>query len=494
MCIRDSTYGLDGEIAFDVTRDPTTLELTRAQIFVGQRRGGSKYFAMDLINANFDDAPASPPVSKLWTLSDLPRMGQSWAAPIPTTINFCDDGSDPASCAETEVLVISGGYSESYDDESAAVEDLAGTVVGNAIYIVDRATGELLWIAGRPGQVEPGAGEDYAYYTNDEMTHSFPTEPTVIDADGDGVSDLMFAIDIAGRVWRFDFRAHATVTPFNTLVFDNNDIVRNANNNLVNNEAEVSAGIIADLSEPGVDRRFYNRLDISRFARTENDLARYNIVVGSGYRAHPRFSEPAENRIYFIFDRNITTPLAIRDSNGDFDRISYDYVGVETGLDNNINIDELNSLGGNPLDTVSANRHGFFIPLPNTDEKLLNPTLTNAGTVLAVSYAPSADVISGEVVCQRTTGVSFLHRIDLDDGSFTTVDLDADGISARPVVIEVPGDDGRPVKILVVGTETFETGPTDTDGDGEPNVPLDPSKSGEIRRFNWWERGRSLVQ
>jgi len=480
------TYGLDGEIAFDVTRDPTTLALTRANIFVGQRRGGSKYFAMNLLNGNLD--AVGSPVSKLWTVSNLPRMGQSWARPIPTTINFCDDGSDSSTCNETEVLVISGGYDTRYDDAATPVADLAETVRGNAIYIVERATGELLWVAGRPNQVEPTADESYAYYTNDEMTHSFPTEPTVLDADFDGVSDLMFAVDIAGRVWRFDFRANVVVNQGGSLTFDTNDIVRNMNNNPTGSVAEVSAGIIADLSEPGVDRRFYNRLDVSITGRTENDLARYNIVTGSGYRAHPLESETAQNRIYFVFDRNTNFPQLSVDSNGDINGVSYEYVNSNTGLANNINIDELDTIGVNGLDTVSDNRHGFFVPLPNTDEKLINPTLTNSGTVLAVTYAPTEDVISNNVVCQRDIGVSFLHQISLDDGSVSTTTLASEGISAPPVVVEVPGADGRPVKVVIIGTETFETTGIN------PPVPLDPSKSGEVRRLNWWERVRSLVQ
>ena len=102
-------YGLDGEIAFDVRRDPATQEIDKAVIFVGQRRGGKKYFAIDIENAQ---SPTNP-VAKLWTINegDLPRMGQSWATPVLSTINFCEENGNPASCGPKEVLVIAGGLS-----------------------------------------------------------------------------------------------------------------------------------------------------------------------------------------------------------------------------------------------------------------------------------------------------------------------------------------------------------------------------------------------
>lgn len=493
------TYGLDGGIAFDVNRDPATLELTRGNIFVGQRRGGSNYFAIDISNA---DSTVGSPVSKLWTLSDLPRMGQSWSTPILANINFCSDGDDAGTCTNTEVLVISGGYDIAYDTfvnpagDPVSVESRSGIVNGNAVYIVERSTGELLWVAGRPGEVEPGFNESYAHYTNDDMTHSFPSEPTVIDIDGDGVHDLMFVADIAGRVWRFDFSGNVIVDNNNTptnpaddiVTPDTNDIVLGGNNN---NDEEVSGGIIADFSEPGVDRRFYNSLDISITARTETDTERYNIVVGSGYRAHPRAQEIARNRIYFAFDRNLRLPQQALDDNGVVEGITYDYVDT-TDVANNINIDELSPLApGAALDTTLVNRHGFFIEL-NQNEKLINPTLTNTGTVVATSYVPTTDEVVAGVVCQRGIGNSFLYSIDLGTGDSSSFLLDAPGISSRPVIIEVPDSDGNPSKILFVDNQVIEVIPSTPVE--EPVVPLDPSENGQVKRLNWWERDRSLIE
>ncbi|MFT5571904.1 MAG: hypothetical protein ACI9FR_000825, partial [Cryomorphaceae bacterium] len=227
----DHTYGLDGEVEFVVERAAGSRAVLSAQMFMGQRRGGSKYFAWDVTNANSLSADdevtesTAAPVVKMWTISGLERMGQSWAKPVAATVNFCGD----TVCSNREVLFISGGYDTAYDgfdasDPNAAswLADLAGTVDGNAIYMVDRETGTLLWTAAKDeGEVD---SLSLGFSTFSEMKHSFPTEPTVVDADLDGVADLLFATDIAGRIWRFDFRGNVHTNSLKELFIDDNDI------------------------------------------------------------------------------------------------------------------------------------------------------------------------------------------------------------------------------------------------------------------------------
>jgi len=513
-------YGVDGEITFDVERDPVTQEVDEAVIFVGQRRGGSKYFAIDILNGN----QTASPVDNKWTVSDLPRMGQSWATPVLSNINFCTDGDDPDSCESREVLVLAGGYDTAYDrfedanGNRISVDSFAGNVTGNAIYMVDRNSGELLWMAGRPSEVPTsittnlGNNSEYGYYTNDEMLHSFPTEPTMIDADFDGVDDLMYIVDVAGRLWRFDFRGNIQVDDAGTptvpaddiFTFDENDIIFGDNGGLDPNtgsnlsDNEVSAGIIAELAQNGVDQRFFNHLDISFTGRTETDLARYNIVVGSGYRARPRAPEGDANRIYFVFDRNLQFPQLTTNAVGVVDGITYNY--VDPDADENINSDDLDSIAtGTILDSALTNRHGFHVDLFNSDEKMLNPTITDEGIVLAVSYAPTQDVfLNGQtqnIICQRDTGSSLLYQIDLLTGESAALELDSDGISSQPLIIELAGDDGEISKVLVVGTEAFDfSKPAVINGDNLESPGGNESSLGRVRREQWWERARSLVE
>lgn len=523
-------YGLDGELSFNLKRDDSG-DIEEAIMYLGQRRGGSKYFAIDVTNAALDN-PSQDPVKNLWTLEDLPRMGQSWARPVPAVVNYCTS-SLPNSCSDTKVLFISGGYDTQYDDlidpsidptgQATAISSLAGNVAGNAIYMVRESTGELLWMAGRnTSQVDTTV----AYLTNDDMQHSFPSEPTLVDADFDGVIDFFYAIDISGQVWRFDFSGDVSVTPPATgssapavVLVDENDIVA-GNNNL---SKETAGGVIAKLSDPSDNRRFYNRLDISLSPRTDSDLSKFNIVAGSGYRGHPLTFESNGNRMYFLYDRNIRFPKFTADSNGLPEEVTYDYadgnsVIEDTDIPQKINgtaIDTRPAYGSSP---AGDNYHGFYIELAaSSSEKMLNPSLTDGGKVFAVSYSPESIVNdSAGNLCEKNAGSSSLYQIDLKTGEYTRLTLDKGGISAKPVIIEIPApgggtgtgtggngggvtdpDAGDPdtVKILIIGTEVFGEKPPSGSGPNDPpecdptvEVCLTPSDTGSVNKVNWWER------
>ena len=111
---------------------------------------------------------------------------------------------------------------------------------------------------------------------------------------------------------------------------------------------------------------------------------------------------------------------------------------------------------------------------------------------MATSYVPTTDEVVAGVVCQRGIGNSFLYSVDLGTGDSSSFLLDAPGISSRPVIIEVPDSDGNPSKILFVDNQVIEVIPSTPVE--EPVVPLDPSENGQVKRLNWWERARSLIQ
>ncbi len=514
-------YGLDSEIAFDVERNPTSNAIDKANLFFGQRRGGKKYFGISVKDARPTSTlpagpgtPATPvfatggPVKKLWTLSNLPRMGQSWATPIPATINYCT-GSADSTCAPRDVLIISGGYDPKYDDYENAngtvktLSSLSGQVEGNAIYIVDNHDGNgdgipdnvtngqpaLLWMAGRTGQVADSSRD----FSSSEMTHSFPSEPAVIDADFDGVADLMFAVDIAGRVWRFDFRGHVD-TSGGGIEIDDNDI-RSDNNNGTNKE--VSGGIIAELSESSRNRRFYNPLDVSITPRDSGQLPRYNIVTGSGYRAHPLHDETTENngdnnRIYAVFDRNLLFPQLTSDSNGDPDGgITYNY-DESGGSLSRIEAGDLGEIDSSTtLDVTSTHENGFYVDLlKGTSEKMINRTITKNFRVLAVSYSPTpVSTTASNAVCQQDLGSSSLYQIDLRTGAFVSGDLDKSGISPNPTIVQINDGNGNVVEGILVGTQIIES-VDDSVNVSDPTQQtntLSNTPDGVIR-LNWWEK------
>lgn len=512
-------YGLDGEIEFKVER-AKNQSVTKAHLFIGQRRGGDKYFGIDVTNAlpiNVAANPNGPPSptpgpEKLWTItgemSDFDRMGQTWAKPVSAKVNYCDDNvasTSKADCPSRDVLFLSGGYDTKYDgivtiDPVTKVRTLtdadfslhADSVKGNAIYMVDAADGSLLWMAGKTDQIKD-SDRDLAL---DEMEHSFPTEPTVIDADFDGIADLLFVTDISGQIFRIDFQGHITKDTDGNLIVDDNDIRANPKAGV----NEVSGGVIADLSDDSANRKFYNRLDVSLIPATKTTFARYAISIGSGYRAHPLLDEGGNdpdwiNKLYVIFDENTQNPQANVDSNGEFANgsdqgVTYDYVDPAAGTA--ITYDDIKP-PEDPIDLVSTNKHGFFIGLSKgSSEKLINPTLTNNGSIIAVSYSPNPVVNNNGAVCEADIGSSTVYQVDLLTGVSASKDLTKPGLSPGAIVLEIPNENPELplVKILCIGTECAPAGGESTIKDGKIIGPigLGSVQAGDLNKINWWEK------
>src|SRR5690606_17576208 len=173
-------YGIDGNLRLQLVNadhdgiiDPTAGE--KVYLFFGLRRGGRAYYALDVTNP---DAP-----ELVWRLdhTDLPGLGQTWSSPVPTKIKA---GSD-----ERYVVIFAGGYDEAQDNYEPRTDHF-----GNALYIVDSETGELIWHGARSGGTREFP----------DMRYSIPADVKVIDLDADGFADRMYAADMGGQIWRFD--------------------------------------------------------------------------------------------------------------------------------------------------------------------------------------------------------------------------------------------------------------------------------------------------
>jgi type IV pilus assembly protein PilY1 len=185
--------------------------------------------------------------------SDLPGMGQSWSSTTPTRI----DVQGATQNANKLVLVIGGGY-DAGQDATATSTDTAG----NSIYIVDTVSGDLLWHGTNSG------GDQNFSTANWSMDYSIPADIRVLDLNGDGFADRMYAGDMGGQIWRFDIQ------------------------NGVSSAILVNGGVIAQFGAAGLTtptvadtRRFYYAPDVALVINNE-----YNFVyvgIGSGHRAHP---------------------------------------------------------------------------------------------------------------------------------------------------------------------------------------------------------------
>lgn len=140
-------YGLDGEMSALVERNVAN-ELTKAHLFLTQRRGGKQIFAVDVTNG-YD---RTNPIGKLWTIKggsgDLKRLAYTWSKPAVSKFPVCTG----SMCEVKDAIVVGGGYDTDYDNNTISLNNLADgrkgqDTTGNALYVLDAATGAVLWSA-----------------------------------------------------------------------------------------------------------------------------------------------------------------------------------------------------------------------------------------------------------------------------------------------------------------------------------------------------------
>lgn len=251
-------YGLDGAISYwhqDKNRDNIVDSGEKLLLFVGMRRGGRNYYAIDISDRY------KPKFAWQITggIDDFENLGQSWSEMTLAKV--------PWKGSHKVVLLFGGGYDPIEDDRTSQ----GSHGMGNSIYMVDAETGELLWQASNKS----------ADFKHRDMTTSIVSDIRPVDVDGDSIMDYFYNSDVGGKVWRFD------IDPDNEGArdFAKGGVLFNANEN----------------SDTGY-QRFFNSPSVAYFVR---DGERFlTLSIGSGFRAHP-LQDTASDSFYIIKDYNV---------------------------------------------------------------------------------------------------------------------------------------------------------------------------------------------
>jgi len=354
------SYGLDGDlvpIVADVNKDGV-IEVGTDFVYLafGMRRGGDNYYMLDVTD------PKKPAVKWIRT---LPESGQSWSPPTVAKINI---NSQDVTSEQDAVLIIGGGYDTVHD---TAAHPSDPDVEGAGIFMLDLETGEELWRASR----DSGTDTDLQL---SKMTRSIPSQIRVIDLNGDGLADRMYASDLGGQVWRFDIL--------------NGQVPANL----------VAGGVIASLGAEALEtpteadtRRFYETPDVAMFTDKLQARRFLAINVGSGYRAHP-LNNNTNDRIYSIRDANIFNALS---------QTQYDEYPV-------IEDDDLSEVSGTYGTTISSTSPGWKLTLPS-NEKVLAQARTFDDSIYFVTFEP---LIASSDPCQAGLSVNRLYRLNVENG------------------------------------------------------------------------------
>lgn len=362
-------YGLDGTAAVyvnDRDRDGTVNGSDQVLVFIGMRRGGKGYYALDITD------PDTPRM--LWTIEkndasgDFNELGYTFSDPTIAQLDW-GEGRKP-------VLIFGGGYSANKDESSAANPRNAATgtddTEGNAIYIVDAKTGALVWKAVR------GSGAASATtFQHAGLADSIPSKVTAVDTDENGSVDRLYVGDTGGVLWRADL---AHVRQDGATFHDEPQYWSLT--------PVLSVGRHA--GEP--DRRFFHRPD---FVPMMEGSVRFDaVLIGSGNREHP-LDTNVQNQFYLFKDTHVVSGSPPQGE-----------PKTVTDLDN---------LTGQAA--VTAGKAGWYIDIGSSasGEKVLSSPLTYNGSVYFSTYAPQRGSVSGQ--CGPNEGESLTYVVRLADAS-----------------------------------------------------------------------------
>ncbi|MCP5152289.1 MAG: VWA domain-containing protein [Chromatiales bacterium] len=428
--VDEHSYGLDGTPTVwinDVDQDGfiEPAEGDFIHVYIGMRRGGNLYYAVDVTptkathaatglqsRTSLDDVTPR----YLWSIrggsADYPRLGQTWSQPRLARILRGTDEENQA-VAKT-VLVIGGGYDPGQDGGFGA--DL-GSGLGNAVYIVDALTGEPeFWASGNGSDVHTEAsGVEVP-----GMIFPIPSDVAVLDSNSDGFMDRMYVGDTGGQMWRIDIGPDRSTTEGYTAV--------------VGRLASVS---FPDSIDPAdavprpIDRRkFFYPPDVVQ-VRNERGCAgnlpcstnqKYDLVIAvTGNRATP-LDQAVDDRMYAFRDYTVGSMTDTTPTDGVADnRTLADASGTIQGeLAEPITAGDLFDVTtvNNPTDSDLTDlqvAQGYYLSFTRNGEKALAAPIVLAGKLFFTTYLP--DVVLDSEACVPIEGSGLIYGLNVLNGA-----------------------------------------------------------------------------
>ncbi|WDE14172.1 pilus assembly protein [Thalassomonas haliotis] len=451
-------YGIDGSASsyiLDNNGDGTISSASgdKAWIFVGLRRGGSSYYALDIT------IPDSPKL--LWHIdsstSGYSELGQSWSQPRVgySALNVVSGTASP-------VIFFGGGYDIGKDSPGAGSNDS----VGRAIYMADAKTGTLLW------SLSPATASGNHTQVS-SLTDSIPASIGTLDSDADGLIDRLYAGDSGGNVWRVDMPGNtpnSSDTPWTAFKLAQLGGSTTADDRRFFSEPSIVRTLISDTIETSVTDEHNETTTVV----TRQERPYEAILIGSGDRSTPSATD-TDDKFFMIRDETVftqsfsdtSTPptpdaIAITDL--------YDYTNNPFGQ-------TLTSQERETLELAVSSKSGWFVDYSGSGEKSLSAATAVAGVAYFTSFTPASG--SNSNTCELNAGAGVLYAVDLALGT-TIYDWRqlsvGDRIPDTPTVIIPPDDSSEHNKLLFVGVGKGTDGGTITLCSSDDCDPGDPDE------------------
>lgn len=259
----DAPWAADNQFTVNVTDSGVVTYVAKTMnVYGGLRMGGRAIYGLNILNPNvpkllFRKTPAD---------TGFARMGQIWSQPVVAKIRVKNKIKS--------VLIFGGGYDETnyeINETAATATQPVGPTMGNAIYIVDALTGDLIW----SGSGEATAGKNLK---NADMNYSVVGQPSVRDYNNDGLVDVIYFADLGGQVFRVDLNNGAQTDSSKDLSVVRLQTIAKLDNRI----------------------RFYERPATAIF---DDGSKRFVVItVVSGNRSFPLQKDAAVNKIYGLID------------------------------------------------------------------------------------------------------------------------------------------------------------------------------------------------
>jgi type IV pilus assembly protein PilY1 len=341
-------------------------------LYGGLRRGGQVMYVLDVTNIHAGNAAASryPTVKYVLdptTQPELANMGQTWSVPVLARMKI---GST------TKVVLIYGGGYDTSNDDPDTITTL--DTLGRQLYIVDAASGDVLWWASGSGT---GASLEIA-----GMNYSITAKPNIVDMDNDGFFDYIYLPDLGGQVIKFKVN------------HENTGVSNLMTGRIMAKLGKSNATYAGDRAH---DRKIFEK--VALVPALDGEERYMAIAIGTGYRAKP-LSSHVHDGLFMVKDKDVMN-----------DELGTELVTIDSLLDVTHNVDD------DAISLALTSKSGYKVMLKeggSTDglflgEKIMGEVVVFNSTVFFTTYFPA----TAPKECSPVVGVSRSYTINLLTGS-----------------------------------------------------------------------------
>jgi type IV pilus assembly protein PilY1 len=375
-------YMVDGapaSLTLDFNGDGTINAIggtDKVYLYFGLRRGGRTLYGMDITD------PDTPKM--VWRIDEsttgFAELGFSFAQPRIGQVNVDLDGDGKAA---DYVLFVPGGYDPNKDTRGVTT-GILGTddTMGNSFFVINAKTGALVWKAVKTGTASSNT------FVHASLTDSIPSDPAVLDSNGDGFVDRVVIGDTGGQVWRFDLSG-ATTNWRATLL------------------ANLGRGYSATIAN---DLRFFHRPDVvpAKDASGSFDA----VVIGSGDRENP-LDRPGDST---DADTHVNYMFMIRDTQ----LVPYNSGDTAPTPITPADLSDVTAASCALTSCVTAGTKGWKFKLEvGVGEKSLSAPLTISNTAFFTTYLPATSSATA-TTCAPSEGTGAFYAVNLADATVST--------------------------------------------------------------------------